>query len=98
MNYTYYNYNEADDMEVVLIRQEEAKKELDHLFDYYNKGLTYIKELDDKCVEIIDGLYWAIYKETNLSQPEIIDFISEIKVDTYSRLAELYKKRMRERR
>lgn len=92
-----YNYCEAEDMEIVLAKREEANTKLDHLFDYYNKGYIYIKDLDDKCAETINGLYWDIYRNTSLTQPEILDFISEIKVDTYSRLAELYRKRMRER-
>lgn len=92
-----YNYCEADEMEIALVRREEANNMLDHLFNYYNKGYIYLKDLDDKCAETINGLYWDIYKETHLTQPEILDFISEIKADTYSHLAELYKKRMRER-
>ncbi len=93
-----YNYYEAEDMEIVLDRREDVKKKIDHLFDYYNKGYMSIKDLDDKCTETINSLYWDIYKGTDFTQPEIIDFISEIKANTYSRLAELYKKRMRERR
>lgn len=91
------NYFEAEDMEIVLNRQEDVKKKINHLFNYYNKGYISVKDLDDKCIEAINGLYWDIYKETAFSQPEIIDFISEIKADTYSHLAELYKKRMKER-
>ena len=75
-----------------------AFETIDNLFDYYQKGYIDINELDRRCNKTMNLLFRNIYHNTNLSTPEITDYISDIKIRTYSELAKFYKKRTEERK
>lgn len=87
----------VNDMEFILLRKEEVNEKITIILNRYNKGLMYLKDAEDKLNETINNLYSDIYKNTNYTQPEILDFITEIKIRLYTTLAELYKAREIER-
>lgn len=87
----------VNDMEFILLRKEEVNEKITIILNRYNKGLMYLKDAEDKLNETINNLYSDIYKNTNYTQPEILDFITEIKIRLYTTLAELYKTREIER-
>ena len=77
-----------------------TSKAIDSLFDYYQKGYIDIRELDSVCNDTINTLYDNIYCNTylTLTTSEIIDYVTDIKISTYSKLANLYKERAKERK
>lgn len=89
------NYNRKEEIKKAL---ESINKSINILFDYYQKGYIDITELDRRCNETMNFLFKNIYLNTNLSISEITDYISDVKISTYSKLANLYKERAKERK